>query len=113
MSDKNTFVQPFSAITESQIQDWKAKYCELNLIEINAGAQTLKFIAKKPNRATIELIAQHGINKDVAKTNNALIVNCVLGGDIDELESDGGVYLKLIEQLNTLKAQYTATTKKL
>ncbi len=98
-------VKPFNTITEAQVQDWKAKYPnKVREISIPVDDTEAKFWVKKPNRATIEFLANEGAKekKDVAKINKVLIANCVLGGDMDEIENDAQVYLGVVEQLSAM-----------
>lgn len=116
----------FSEITPEMIQDWKAqkgadslsqvdiKYCaKKNEDGEDVKTKTASFIICTPTRTVMDVIAQHGLAKDVAKANKALISNCVLGGDMDAIEQDGGVYTSLLTKLNIKTTDYEASIKKL
>lgn len=103
-------IKPFSAITPDDIQDWKARYGD-NLSEVEIS--NFRFVVKKPSRSVLDLMAQHGKKQDVVAVNKALVSNCVLGGDIDEMENDGGVYATMLEELTKLMEKKKAVVKKL
>lgn len=102
-------IKPFSAITEEHIQDWKARHGDV-LSEVTVGES--RFIVRIPGRRTLDLMAQHGKQNDVVAANGTLINNTVLGGDIDAMDSDGGVYAGLLEQLMKLLEKKKASLKK-
>lgn len=104
-------VKPFSAITDTQIQDWKAKYGKLSQITVGEGDDETNFIVKQPNRMVMDVIADKNEKGDVAGGNNVIIANCVLGGDLEQMESDGGIYSSLLEQIVSLIKRRTATIK--
>lgn len=104
-------VKPFSAITADTIQNWKARCGADNLREITID--NFKFILRTPSRTVIDLVAQHGNDKKVIEANKVLISNCVLGGDIDEMENDGSIYTELLSEIRNLLTKRKATVKKL
>lgn len=104
-------IKPFSEITPGHIINWKARYGINNLSEIEIGES--KFVVKKPNRIVLDLVGQHGNKGNVSDANKVLISNCVLGGDMDDLENDGGVYAGMLTELMKLLEKKTATVKKL
>lgn len=103
-------IKPFDAITPDNIQDWKAKYGDV-LKEVTIGQS--KFVIKQPTRRVMDLMAQHGTNKDIVAANNTLINNCVLGGDMNEMEQDGNIYTSLLEELSHLLEKKKVSVKKL
>jgi len=121
-------IQKYSDITPEKIQDWKAKYGMDALQELTVvvksdkknvedkevvSQQLAKYIVRTPTRTVLDVVGQHGIDKDVAKSNKALIANCVLGGDMDVLEQDGGVYAAVLKQIQNLITTKEVSIKKL
>lgn len=103
-------IKPFAAITPEHIQDWKAKYGDV-LSEITSG--DAKFVVKKPNRRVIELIGQFEQKNDFIAISKTLISNCVLGGDMDEMEADGTIYNGIMKELHKLFEVQKTSLKKL
>lgn len=104
------------AATQSQIQDWKAKYGEHSLSQViisgdNDGKH--EFIIRRPGRRELDAIGRHGANNEADKVNNTLINNCVLHGDKTLLDNNGAIYLRLIAELTKLMSQSEAEVKKL
>lgn len=101
--------QRFSDITEDMIRDWKAKYGEYALEELtvplNADSSKpleeqedlvyARFIMAKPNRHTIMAISSNANN--IAKSNEILLANCVLGGDMAAINQYGVVFGEMVK----------------
>jgi uncharacterized protein (UPF0128 family) len=107
--------QKHSDITPDVNREWEAKFGKKRIVDLEIETQDgelVKFVLRKPDRAVLEAMAQHGIKNDVRSTNRALIKNCVLGGDMEALEKDGEVYLEVLTQLNKLKHEAKSTVKK-
>lgn len=101
-------------ITPDQIQDLKAKHGEIAEVEIKGDAgQCARFIIKTPTRTVLDLVGQHGVKNDVFASNKVIISNCVLGGDMDMMEADGGVYAALLTEINRLIKTKEVKVKKL
>ncbi|MNS03121.1 hypothetical protein D3C72_344490 [compost metagenome] len=115
MEHTNFIPRKFSEVTPSMIQDWKAKHnlTSLEQIDIINDGVTYSFIIKKPSRTAVDLMAQKGIDREVVETNKILIANTVLGGDLDAMEADGGIYQALLQKLTLKVKDYQATVKKL
>ena len=120
--------QTFSDITPEMIQDWKAKHGEDSLCQIEVVVEKTenpidqdkpvqeklaRYIAKTPTRTVMDLVGQHGVNKDVVKGNKVLTANCILGGDMAILESNGGVYTAVLGELRKLVTTKEVRVKKL
>jgi len=103
-------IKPFSEITPEHIQNWKARYGNV-LSEVTVGSA--QFIVRIPSRRTIDLMAQYGRKNELVAANNTLISNCVLGGDLDEMEQDGSIYTGLLEQLTKVLSKKEASIKKI
>lgn len=113
----------FTEIPASTIEEWKAKYpgsismLEVEIDEyddsITTEPQIATFILKKPSRHVMNLVGELGAKKEITKANNALISNCVLGGDMDVLESDGAVYSEVIASIERMMGAKKRSLKKL
>ena len=109
-------VQRYADITAAHIQDWKARHGADGLSEVLVTIDdntTARFVICKPGRTVMDAVAQHGISKNVAGSNKALISNCVLGGDMELLEKDGGVYGEVLKHINASISAYRTEVKKL
>ena len=129
MENQINQIKPFSAITPEIIQDWKARHgadalsqstIRLPKEESNSGDKegsegeiAARFILKKPTRWIMDAVASSGLKKDVIASNKVLIANCVLGGDMDLLEQDGGIYSALLRDINKQITFYEGDLKKL
>ncbi len=102
-------------VTESEIQDWKAKYGDVYELSIEVESAVLDeegkeitpaiettYIVKPPNRTVLDVAGSHGVKKDVVGANKVLISNCVLAGDAHLLENNGSVYSSILKTLNRL-----------
>lgn len=131
MQNKSTAISPFSEITAEQIQDWKAKY-NVPLTEITVRAKPTqdevdkavsahreqngpaapmpkvlgkimaRFIARRPSRTVMDLLSKYGAEKDTIAASKCIVSNCILGGDMEVLENDGGVYTEVLFKLRNL-----------
>lgn len=109
-------IKQYSEITPDHIRDWKARYGtdSLSEVSINLGeGKAAKFIIRKPNRSVMDAVAQHGITKNVTAANKVMINSCVLGGDMESLERDGGVYTALLKEIESTLERYDSEVKKL
>lgn len=115
MEGQELIPRKYNLITPEMIQGWKAMYNQpyLDEVTISHEGRTYKFVIKKPSRLAMDVMAQHGIDKNVMEANKALIANTVLGGDLDEMEADGGIYQALITRLNVKAKDYKVEIKKL
>lgn len=105
----------YTDITPDQIQDWKAKHGDVisEVAITTASGEIARFVVKPPNRHVMDAVASHAVKKDVAASNKAMLTNCVLGGDMDMIETDGGAYGALLGELRTLVEVQEVTVKKL
>ena len=97
--------------TQEQLEDFKLKYPKVvrELVVYPAGTEFDKegntdeepayFIIKKPSKSLVHLISSKEYKDNADKTNEAIIANCVLAGDMELLENDASVYTGVIEQL--------------
>lgn len=103
--------QKAADITPEMRSDWYEKYPDMRVIEVpldedDLNAEVAEFYVRKPSRNVIEQIAKFAADKDIAKANQVLIKNCVIGGDMEYLDAeasaDGDVYFAVLEALGEL-----------
>jgi hypothetical protein len=106
-------VKPYN---EDQINAHAAKVGgKRNLREISIKTDDdyeFLYLVKKPSRAVMQAIA------DAEKKNNLdgiqkLMMGCVLEGDMETIENDGSVYVKLLEGVGELVSTAKKEVKKL
>ncbi|MBV7268371.1 hypothetical protein [Winogradskyella luteola] len=104
----------FAEITDEQNKAWEAKYGKSRIVdlEVEVDGQSYNFVLRKPDRAVLEAMGKHAVSKNVQQTNKTLISNCVLGGDMEALDKDGGVYVEVLQNLQKLKTEAKSTIKK-
>jgi hypothetical protein len=92
-------METFKDISPEQIKDWKAKFGSKNIkiITVKTDDGDSVFYAKRPDRKALQAIASYG-EKNIEKATN-IIIGCVLGGDLFDLEHDGRVYTKVTEAI--------------
>lgn len=134
--EQKTKPQTYAEITAEDIQGWKAKtgHDELELVSIEVKAavtetvndpdtgqdvkkeitpaRVAQFICIPPTKTVMDALGQHQQSKNIAAANKLLIANCVLGGDLDIMERDGGVYGQLLSAINKLTVRKEADIKK-
>lgn len=101
-------------ISEEKINELKAQYGQLTLVEIKTGENsTTEYILVPPSRKVMDIVGTYGIQKNVTGANKALIANCVVAGDMDLLEKDGSIYSTLLGDIRDLFAIRERKVKKL
>jgi hypothetical protein len=106
----------YSEVTPDLIQEWKAKYGASNIFEAaveSTDGENHNYIIRTPSRTVMDATAELGSKKDYKGANKVLISNCVLAGDDQALENDGGIYGALLEELAKLQRKKTVAVKKL
>lgn len=123
--EQKTKPQTYAEITAEDIQGWKAKtgHENLKLVEIElekavmegekeiSPAKFARFICVPPTRTVMDALGQHQQTKNIAASNKLLIANCVLGGDFDIMEREGGVYGLLLAEISALSRKHDAVVK--
>ena len=95
-----------AGITKAQINDWKKTYGDLYEISV----EDKKAYFKMPDRNTLSLVMS--LQKNPMKANEALAVNCFVGGDRVLLEDDQ-LFFATLSKLVALLQLKEATLKKL
>lgn len=112
----------FSDIPSEQIEEWKNKYKGMvSLLEVEMNDEDdisddipiARFIVRRPSRNTMDAVGELGVKREITKANKALITNCVLGGDMEVLDSDGSVYAAVIDSLERMMTVRKRSLKKL
>lgn len=104
----------YSELTPEDIQNLKAIHKNISSVTIKGDDdQVANFIIKTPSSMVLDLVGHHGMKKDLLASNKALISNCVVAGDIDMMEADGGIYAALLKEINKLVKSKEVTVKKL
>jgi|SRR5690625_88807 len=81
------------------------------IVETDDG-YAFHYLVKKPSRAVIQAIVQHEGKKDV-NAQQKVMLGCVLEGDKEAYENDGGVYGSLIGKIGELTQTAKADIKKI
>ena len=114
MADKKN---TFAGIKPEDIATWKhtkGKLTEVTIpLDDNLDGKTAKFIICKPTRNLLPAITQYGKEENVDALNTLLITNCVLGGDMDYLDSDIDVYLEVLKHVGKQMEAKRVTSKTL
>lgn len=92
---------------EEKVADWKRKYGEVFLVEVEGHAAYLK----KPDRKALGAAAVMG-KTDPMKYNEILLNNCWIEGD-ESIKTDDSLFLGVSAQLAELVEIKEATIKKL
>lgn len=84
-------------------------------IETDGGMYQFHYLVKKPSRAVLEAIASEEAKKNGpnVSTIQKLMLGCVLEGDKEAYENDGGLYTQLIKQIGNLITESKGAIKKL
>lgn len=91
-------------IPRSEYAALKAKHKHLYVLDVKlADDETYQFIAVRPSRLLIDLIAE---TKEVSRVNDKLIKNMIVAGDRESLD-DGLVYTAVLRELAKITRQAT------
>lgn len=81
------------------------------IVETDDG-YAFHYLVKKPSRAVIQAIVQHEAKKDITAQQKVML-GCVLEGDREAYENDGGIYGSLIGKIGELTNKANADIKKI
>ena len=96
---KNVKVLP-GGITEQQLNMWKGRFKKVLSITVNDGDESYTGYFKRPDNATMSLVAKLA-KSDEVKASVALLDNCWLGGDEGALE-DAVIKMAMIGKLQSI-----------
>lgn len=98
-------VQVVRPYTDADIEQYAGKVGgKRNLKEVVITTDdnyAFHYLVKKPSRAVLQAIAAADAKKDVDAIQK-LMLGCVLEGDKDAFEFDGGIYTQLLKQVSGL-----------
>lgn len=81
---------------EAQFRELKAKFGKLYIIDVALDDdESYQFVVRRPTRMLMEAVSD---TKDIAKMNEMIVKNMVVGGDLEALD-DGLVYAELMNKL--------------
>ena len=110
----------YSDITKADIAAWKKTKANLTEVEFDLDemldGKKAKFVICNPPRNILPSITEYGKQQNIDKINEVLIANCVLGGDMEYLDSEDGdtqVFLGVIEELGKRLEPRRSRSKKL
>ena len=111
--------QTYAEIKTAEKKELEKANPLLKVISIPLDGEELTeatFIIAPPSRNVINAIAKVGSEGNIAKANNILLKNCVLGGDmafIDPEYKDQSIFLTVLGELGELQKAKEVTVKKL
>lgn len=84
-------------------------------ILVDDGAYEFWYLVKKPSKSVLRAIAAEEAKKNKANTNTIqnLMLGCVLEGDKEAIEHDGGIYTQLLRKTGELIQDAKSDLKKL
>lgn len=112
MSKKVETIRPYG---ETEIDAHAAKVGgrrNLREVEIESEDCVFAYLVKKPSRAVMQAVAAAEEKKNLDQVQK-LLLGCVLEGDKDAYEYDGGIYMKLLEEIGGLVTEAKSSIKKL
>lgn len=119
----STKFQTRKDITKEQIQTWKQTKGRLTEIKIpledddlNGTGAVASFIICKPTRNVLSALTEYAKDKQIDKINDLLVTNCVLGGDMEYLDTEVGdtqIYTTVLEELGKLMEKKRVISNKL
>jgi hypothetical protein len=112
----------YAGITDDQIKEWKAAHpLGIKVIfipddedDLSDDAPGATFVITPYNRKVLKAITKYAGDKDYQKITDLMIKNCVLGGDMDQLndEDDTTVYSAVLEEIGKINKKKNARVKK-
>lgn len=84
-------------------------------IDTDGGDYQFHYLVKKPSRGVLEAIASEEAKKNGVNvsTIQKLMLGCVLEGDAEAYEYDGGLYSELLRQIGNLIKETKGDIKKI
>lgn len=104
----------FGKFKEDEMKNLKLKYGKrLRFLRVKTEDGDSEFIIKKPSRATSMAVrdALDKDNEDLAAT--IMLSNCVIAGDIEDIEEDAVVFTKVSTFITTMVNEAEMEAKKL
>lgn len=110
----NPEVPDFGRFSEDEVKNLKLKYGKrLRYLKVKTDDGDSEFILKKPSRATSEAVADALAKDDNTAAANIMLLNCVIAGDVQDIEDDAVVYQKVTTFISSMVHDAEIEAKKL
>ncbi|MGC4130068.1 MAG: hypothetical protein QM564_11070 [Bergeyella sp.] len=112
--DKNPAKSEFGKFTETEINQLKAQHGKrLRYFKVTTPDGDSEFIIKKPNRSVSSAVSEAFEKKDNNLASDIMIKNCVVYGDLQDIEDDAVVFTKVTVFITGLVNDAEIEAKKL
>jgi hypothetical protein len=113
METKPNIIKPFTdetiAVHEAKVGGKR----NLRLIELpDDDNNVYVYLVKRPTRSVIQAMTKAGSSNNTEAVAKVLL-GCVLEGDVELLESDGSMYLSMIEMITSMVGGVKGEIKKI
>lgn len=104
----------FGRFTEDEMKNARIKYGKrLRYLKVTTPDGISEFIIKKPSRATSSAVRDAIDKNDQDLASEIMISNCVVIGDLADIEEDAVVFAKVTNFLTTMVNEAELEAKKL
>lgn len=104
----------FGRFTEDEVTNARIKYGKrLRYLKVITPDGNSEFIIKKPSRATSSAVRDAIDKKDQDLASEIMISNCVVIGDLGDIEEDAVVFAKVTNFLTSMVQEAELEAKKL
>lgn len=106
--------EDFGRFTEDEVKNARIKYGKrLRYLRVITPDGNSEFIIKKPSRATSSAVRDAIDKKDNDLASEIMISNCVVIGDLEDIEEDAVVFAKVTNFLTSMVNEAELEAKKL
>ena len=114
ITKENIEASEFGKFSETEITALKAKHGKrLRYLKVTTDDGISEFIIKKPNRATSMAVKESLDKKNEEGAASIMLANCVIAGDIEDIEDDAEVLTKVTSFITGLVNKGEISAKKL
>lgn len=104
----------FGKFTEDEVKNARIKYGKrLRYLKVITPDGDSEFIIKKPSRATSSAVRDAIDKKDEDLASDIMISNCVVMGDLEDIEEDAVVFAKVTKFITHMVNESELEAKKL
>ncbi|WP_139420988.1 hypothetical protein [Chryseobacterium mulctrae] len=104
----------FGKFTEDEVKNAKIKYGKrLRYLKVTTPDGISEFIIKKPSRATSSAVHDAIEKKNQDLASEIMLSNCVVIGDLEDIEEDAVVFAKVTSFLTSMVKEAELEAKKL
>lgn len=104
----------FGRFTEAEVNKAKLKYGKrLRYLKVTTPDGDSEFIIKKPSRATSSAVREAIDKNDEEMAQTIMISNCVVIGDMEDIEEDAVVFTKVTTFITSMVREAEMEAKKL